>query len=1595
MLNSLTGFGSKWANPSSASISGLLAARKLHEEVANHENRGDLDKAKECFETGIQKAEDLVQSNLNESELSKTREFLAASYLYYGNFLRQCGDKFNADAKYKNALEHAPHMDKRRPGVIDLYKQIGTRYGSFQIKDGNASQGSSNQLDPTKELVKHWQPSKNIPSRQNFTRGNPSSFVQNPEFEKHLSSLPKWDGQFFTQPLQAQDASFSYTLPESKQFLQETRHLAWCIQQAQTPEEKQLWIDEAYGVVEQFKGKKRLVHIQEVVALASIDHPGLHHKIINTLLDALKPEANRLVNSSLLQGLSVMMFYGRHLTDDHQASGHCVTLLRALIDILNKIHAHNNIEQTQTLLQTITILLDRMVYLRVEDIHWQEIDQPLKNALNKFNDKEKYPELVWLIQYSRQALAQIPNNKTFLDVLVHNVMPVIGAATYVTTCGFKLASGILSAQSSSESGLAPILGGIEVDKLWDAYLCVKESLEGWEISGINRTTWYVSLLFIDDLLLRGRLDLLDDLLGRIIKENKEPQLNEPFLLGLCDRFERLAYIQNDAQARDSALRLLKVIKLGEVAWAQGEAIQVYASQGLDRVALMWAPEIFKMEREGYAPPAWHPFWFAEPRNELLKQVQDNSLLVRRLVDSQQENIKKLQESYLKGLQQDREIKDALANYVDLEGTPVGREAERFDLKTKVQEYLDSEKKVLLLLGGAGSGKSTFNRRLAVSLWDAYTEGSALENKAIPVFIALSSLKRSNYNLVTTFFESQGFSKEQIAELQEKQRFVFILDGYDELEQRQRAFYKDNQLDEWKEAKIIISSRPEYLGPDYHYKFHPPGERAVLQEYQLAPFSEGTIEKYVDQYKKVHPEGPWSAEQYKNALNSSDLKTLVVNPFLLKIALSVLPELGQRLQDDGQHFTRIALYDEFVKSWFKRSQQRLAQIQLNTEEVKEFRRLEQTGFTDCGIDFSKQLALEMNQAGEVVSTYLAVERAPWRGSSTELSQDWRKQLLGNDNAMTVLMRLNAPLIHHGKQCRFIHKSIQDYLVARVLWEELEESVEYEKIELYREFNLLSDLFLLWENLADGLKFKHSSLFNRLNLVEDHAVRSFLVERLKKDPVLLQPLLSWVKASKIREDVNRAASNALTIVVKAGVKLSGLDLTQIKVPEADLSYGIFEETQFEGADLSGVKFQGTWLLNANLKRANLTRVDFGKMLPHLGPEKRIQFITDHYKTDGSWLATQTIFPGGKVKFYQTDTLILQKLVQSRRKTNGMTFSLSNGMSALGSTDGSVELRRVENGELLHTLTGHGSEISNISFANSNKIVASGSMDGAVKLWRLENGALLHTLTGHDSEISSISFSHIGINFPKSNEIIASGSMDGVMKLWRVENGELLHKLAGHDSGISVISFPVSNEIIASGSMDGVLKLWRVESGELLHTLIGHSSEVFRVIFSVSTNILVSESADSMVNVWEVVGGERLFYSLNYNNNFFLTISEECDDDTGNIPLEKNIWIVKYNATISWNIIRVDSLLIDHVDYNESTVDIYSMEDGMEVEAKFHSREGNASDLYWTPSHSALNVWGMSIQDARGLSALDAHLLKQRLATGEPLRTPEICLSGNLIV
>ncbi|KAG0282857.1 hypothetical protein BGZ96_012784, partial [Linnemannia gamsii] len=314
--------------------------------------------------------------------------------------------------------------------------------------------------------------------------------------------------------------------------------------------------------------------------------------------------------------------------------------------------------------------------------------------------------------------------------------------------------------------------------------------------------------------------------------------------------------------------------------------------------------------------------------------------------------------------------------------------------------------------------------------------------------------------------------------------------------------------------------------------------------------------------------------------------------MLKITLDVLPSLeNQEHNLSATGLTRMALYDQFVKQWFERAKQRfLREKTLEGQEKKVFEELLDEGFTKNGIAFVKKLAVQLyeRQKGNPVVKYVRFED----------QETWKADFFGAEDEKR-LLREAWPLSRNKDRYQFIHKSLLEYFIARAVFEPGQSELLAAEIsgaspQVKKRARRLS--FESQHSLDERTVSVEQDLLDsplaRKNFVSEPAVIGFLAERVQKEPLFKKQLLAVIERSKaIDQDqathslIRKAAANAITVLIKAGTQFNRQDLQKIQVPGSDLSGGMFDHAQLQGADLRHVKLRNTWLREANLSGAQM--------------------------------------------------------------------------------------------------------------------------------------------------------------------------------------------------------------------------------------------------------------------------------------------------------------------------------------------------------------------------------------------------------------------------
>lgn len=1055
------------------------------------------------------------------------------------------------------------------------------------------------------------------------------------------------------------------------------------------------------------------------------------------------------------------------------------------------------------------------------------------------------PFLLYQASYAYQALQYVPHNESVTQALFRQTGGVLESAVKISAVlkldvgeffnGLKSLTDVaVTVYESAKAGYEAVTSLIESGQ------GVLDSLKEGLGAG-HRRQWYLTIRQAALFMRGGRVAELNRLIG------EAPCRRDPFFQwGICQLLGELAADSDwDVETRKHAVDFLLALHKDDDEWGKDESVRSWTVTLLERLSKPpidkktstcitpqdqavreHALALLESLSEGVATGA--VFRSPYPLRSRLPMPKSSTLLTRVVLDVKFD-LDRVRDEVL------RRAGPAVYIPPQAKANLKASDNDTFPLMASVKDFLASERQVMLVLGDSGSGKSTFNRHLERDLWSSYMEHHALDEKEpIPLYINLATIENPERDLIAQQLRFDNFSESKIQELKESRRFILICDGYDEIKLTSNLYAK-NQLNggrgHWQ-AKMVISCRSTKLGLGYKSQFRPSpsnthhGQIADLfQEAVIAPFTPDQIKGYIDQYVLIEHfnRSQWKAQEYSDMLNwIPSLKDMVRNPFLLTLALEAMPSLvgASRAKNDLLQIkiNRIVLYDAVVQKWISNAEGRLEENSLSEAEAEALDDLRQFGFELKVMEYLKGLATDI---------FKEQEGSPQVLFSGESDAPWKVKYFGR-KPETTLLRRSSPLVRNGIQNSFIHLSVLDYFFARVIYDP-EQS---------------SDLSLTSHPLGQR------------NILGDPSILHFLSERVQQESSeespLRRQLLAVIEKSKSDERANQAAANAVTILVKAGVRFNGADLKGIRIPGADLSGGQFDSAQFQGADLKNVNLAKAWIRQADFSNADMTGVRFGE-LPHVDLNARASSCS--YSPDGEAFAVG--LHDGSIEIYDT---VAWKRIRSfsdpvfasdadyrdRGDLLHLAFSPKGEFLVAGSERNVFGVWNYHTGELCRSLEGHPDGITSVAVSPDGRQIASAGQDKTVRLWGLHSGKQEAILTGHTDPVMTVAYSPDGRQ-------LASGDHGGVIRLWNVQTREASHVLSRESLGwVHSVGYSSDGRRIVSGHVDGQIQLWSAETGELGHLLIGHSKSVMEVVFSTNNQWIASAGWDSTVRLYDAETG-----------------------------------------------------------------------------------------------------------------------------------------------
>ncbi|ETO35956.1 NB-ARC domain-containing protein, partial [Reticulomyxa filosa] len=850
----------------------------------------------------------------------------------------------------------------------------------------------------------------------------------------------------------------------------------------------------------------------------------------------------------------------------------------------------------------------------------------------------------------------------------------------------------------------------------------------------------------------------------------------------------------------------------------------------------------------------------------------------------------LQESRKQEMEEDITISQALETYIPLQANKYphvdGEENEKndtFDCHQHAIEFLEGKeaseekkieqqeqkRKVMIIQGKSGSGKSIFCRHLEETLWNNYINNS---KQPIPVYISFPKIYHLNNekDIILQALQGKHISKESMDAIREKVSFVFIMDGFDEIfdkynqsDNNDQYFYDRFHLNKWN-AKVVVTCRSKALNDeDIKTTLIGLNQSQIIATpmMYLWPFTKQQIHSYIEKFAmkfKNKNNNDWTPKKYEETLNNyPNLQKMIEEPFLLQLILTVLPSLVKQY-GTGSRISKVQVYEVFNDQWIDIHSQNIVsklaelRIQMNINKIKSTLK---KYCLDLAFDMfhqGNQVAVEPesqyenNNDGSNIWSKLDSEMENDNKSNmdekieikknndtyvSKTSDVWEQYFDGDNVAKYVLRRVG------DNKYQFLHKSCQEYYAAQKVVIDI----------LSWKPNIITV-----DNNQFQQQFKSNVRqfsINRKLLNEELGIIQFIAERIHdNNPIfvnLKSRLFRIIESSKNNENVSIAAANAITILNSANVNMHYKDWSNINIPYAILDHAFLEGTNFSNANLDHVHFHQACLTKVNFTNASMNDIYFGEYAYLEGHSKGvigIQFSPDKTKIL-SYSEDHTI------RIWDTSSRKQLHILEGySNRISRVRFSHDGSKIVSCLSDKTIRIWDIFSGQQIQLLEGHSGFVNSIEFSSDDSKIVSCSQDKTVRIWNVSYGKQIQLLSGHSHSVMSAKFS-------PDNSKIASCSEDRSIRIWDVFSGTQILLLKGHKSKVHKVQFIFNGSKIISYSMDKTIRIWDTLSGQQLQLLEGHTSDINGIQLSPNSSNILSYSWDKTIRIWDLLSGKQL--------------------------------------------------------------------------------------------------------------------------------------------
>ncbi|CAD8099983.1 unnamed protein product [Paramecium sonneborni] len=605
---------------------------------------------------------------------------------------------------------------------------------------------------------------------------------------------------------------------------------------------------------------------------------------------------------------------------------------------------------------------------------------------------------------------------------------------------------------------------------------------------------------------------------------------------------------------------------------------------------------------------------------------------------------------------------------------------------------------------------------------------------------------------------------------------------------------------------------------------------------------------------------------------------IENEFIIQLICDALKE---------QKLTSYDFYDEFIRQYHLKQieKQRYLGKSINVDR-----------FLHDLQKYSIKLAKEMSKK-EITQVQFKQQGLLYQ--EIEQVEEWLDEFFNDDKkngSYKKDIRSCSLIQQKGLSFQFVHKSIQEFLIAAdlydilVLSKDLQTRILRKILEIMTKRNLsffldnqrmenIQDTYIEESNLNNfspydrqkeirEIEINIQKLTNLIKLIKSHdfnkitystdnygETRKYLIQKISSINEVIEFLKFLVQLTSIDRRFIYSGSNSLNLLVEMKVDLTQQCFQNIRIENTSLIGASFAKSDLSGSQFTNVKINsinlnGSLLLNCNWE--NLQINELNKIEGHTNCVYSVCF-----SPDGNTLASGS--EDYSVRLWDVKT------GQQKAKLNGhsesvrsVCFSPDGTILGSSSTDSSIRLWYAQDGKQKAKLDGHNGTVWSICFSPDGTTLASGSTDYSIRLWDVKTENQKAIFEGHNSTVYSVCFSPDG-------STLASGGGENIILFYLNYQPEQQLE-SSHNGKVNSVSFSPDGNILASGSEDNTIILWDVKSLIIIKKLEGQNCPVQSICFSPDGTTLASGSLDDSIRLWNVKSGKEKKRLEGHNNSVY---------------------------------------------------------------------------------------------------------------------------------